>query len=87
MEMSCLFVWEYVNPYIYHTTGGRSFVEKIEIKEHARNSGIIEVDQATAAKQAKQYHFAGPFLRQAQRHQYEEPHAAIKRVSATTGGS
>jgi len=80
MEMSCLFVWEYVNPYIYHTTGGRVFVEKIEIKEHARNSGMIEVDRITATKQAQQYKSTGPFMVETPCHEYEPPHEAIKRI-------
>lgn len=43
MEMSALFVWEQVNPYINWLTKGRAYVSKVEIKEHDANSGILDV--------------------------------------------
>ncbi|QIG70620.1 6-pyruvoyl tetrahydropterin synthase protein [Rhizobium phage RHph_I1_18] len=53
MEMSSLFVWEQVNPYIYQLTGGRVYVPRVEIKEHEKNSGFIIVDRESASKQAQ----------------------------------
>lgn len=55
MEMSSLFIWEHVNPYIYHRTGGRVYVEKVECREHDRNSAMVEVDEETAKRQARQF--------------------------------
>lgn len=81
MEMSCMFVWEHVNPYIYHTTGGRVYIERIEIKEHERNSGIIEVDELTARKQAEMYKSTGPFLPTVPCYEYEKPLDAINRLN------
>lgn len=54
MEMSSLFVWEQVNPYIYELTGGRCYLEKVECIEHDSNSAFVEVDEATAMRQARQ---------------------------------
>lgn len=55
MEMSSLFIWECVNPYIYHMSGGRVYVEKVESREHERNSAMIEVDEDTAKAQAQRF--------------------------------
>lgn len=53
MEMSSLFVWEQVNPFIYELTGGRVYVSRVECREHEKNSAFIEIDQATAFYQAR----------------------------------
>jgi|SRR5690606_26085365 len=55
MEMSSIFVWEHVNAYIYKTSGGRVIVERIEIKEHERNSGMFETTYESAVNHAKRY--------------------------------
>lgn len=55
MEMSSLFVWEHVNPYIYKTTGGRVYVSRVEVKEHERNSGFLLADKQLATEQAQSY--------------------------------
>lgn len=52
MEMSSLFIWEQVNPYIYDLTLGRCYVERVDCIEHDSNSAFIEVDQKTAFAQA-----------------------------------
>lgn len=78
MEMSSLFVWEYVNPYIYNVTGGRVYVEKVEMREHDKNSAMVEVDKDTAVKQARQY------LRSTLPYdlvfEYEQPKEALNRL-------
>lgn len=51
MEMSSLFVWEQVNPYILDVTDGRVYVSKVEIKEHEKNSGFITVTEDIARLQ------------------------------------
>jgi len=48
MEMSALFIWQYVNHYIHSITAGRCYVQKVQVFEHDRNSGILEVDRETA---------------------------------------
>lgn len=55
MEMSSLFIWEHVNPYIMAITGSRCYVSRVESIEHARNAAFIEVDKETARKQAHNY--------------------------------
>jgi 6-pyruvoyl-tetrahydropterin synthase len=62
MEMSALFAWEMINPYIYHTSGGRVFLEKVEFREHDRNSAFIEVDQETAVNQANKFKSTANFM-------------------------
>lgn len=57
MEMSSLFIWEHVNPYIKFVTNGRAYVSRVESIEHERNSAFIEMDQDTAWSQAR-HHFA-----------------------------
>ena len=53
MEMSALFIWEQVNPFIYDLTEGRVYVSKVECREHEKNSAFIEVGKKTAHKQGK----------------------------------
>jgi hypothetical protein len=53
MEMSSIFVWEEINPYIYSISDGRAWVSRVECREHDSNSAFIEIDKATAIKQAK----------------------------------
>lgn len=81
MEMSALFVWERVNAYIYHTTGGRCYVERVEIKEHERNSGILEVDEQTARDQAQRMMPSADFLDKVACHEFEPPLKAIARIN------
>jgi len=52
MEMSSLFIWEQVNPFIFETTKGRCYVEKVECIEHDSNAAFIEVTEGDAACQA-----------------------------------
>lgn len=82
MEMSALFVWEHVNPYIYHTSGGRVYVERVEIKEHDRNSGILEVDEDTARRQADTYKPTSDFMPLKTVWEFEKPKDALKRLSS-----
>jgi 6-pyruvoyl-tetrahydropterin synthase len=53
MEMSSLFIWEHVNHYIYKTTQGRCYVERVRVYEHERNDAMCEVDEATARADAQ----------------------------------
>ena len=53
MEMSSIFVWEQVNPYIYSVTDGRAYVSRVECREHDSNSAFIEIDKRVAINQAR----------------------------------
>ena len=53
MEMSSIFIWEEVNPYIYSITDGRAYISRVECREHDGNSAFIEISKPTAFKQAK----------------------------------
>lgn len=64
MEMSALFVWEQVNPYILNVTNERCYLERVEIIEHDSNAGYIEVTEADARRQARA--IQGGWLRQEQ---------------------
>lgn len=84
MEMSSLFIWEHVNAYIYHTSGGRVVVEKVQVFEHERNSGMLEVDIQSAKKQALNYSKTYPehdFLPHIPRWDWEAPKDAMARVN------
>jgi 6-pyruvoyl-tetrahydropterin synthase len=54
MEMSSLFIWEFISPYITHVTNGRCYVSRVESREHECNSAYITVDRETAMKTYKQ---------------------------------
>lgn len=51
MEMSGLFVWEQVNPYILQQTDGRAWLEKIEMREHSKNAGSIQFTESECRRQ------------------------------------
>lgn len=53
MEMSALFIWEQVNPYIYRLTNGRSWISRVECREHDNNSAFVEFDKNEAVYQAE----------------------------------
>lgn len=55
MEMSSLFIWEHVNPYIYQVTSGRAYVSRVESIEHERNAAFVEVKRKRAERQAEFY--------------------------------
>jgi len=79
MEMSSLFIWEQVNPYIVEMTNGRCYLEKVESIEHDSNSAFIEVDEATAMRQAngaKEYLVKKPVW------DWVEPQQVVKCYSA-----
>ena len=77
MEMSSLFVWEQVNPYIYRVTEGRVYVSRVEIKEHERNSGFLQVDRQTASYQARQAIEQGKVLQMERFWPYASPQNVI----------
>lgn len=55
MEMSSLFIWEHVNPYIYSTSEGRVTLTKVECIEHDNNSAFLETSQEQNQHQAQTY--------------------------------
>jgi len=79
MEMSSLFIWEWVNHYIYQTTNGRCFVERVRVYEHERNDAMCEVDEVTAKTDAqnKMNKHALPIR---PKWEWEAPLDAIKRI-------
>lgn len=82
MEMSALFAWEVLNPYIYHTTAGRCYIEKLEFREHERNSAFLEVDEATAKKQAMGYEYQADLSASKKRfHTFVPPKDALNELN------
>ncbi len=55
MEMSSLFIWEHLNPFIISVTDSRCYISRVESIEHQRNAAFIEVDKHTAYNQAHKY--------------------------------
>ena len=53
MEMSSLFIFEQVNPYIYSISNGRAYISRVECREHEKNSAFIEFDEEMALEQGK----------------------------------
>ena len=53
MEMSSIFIWEQVNPFIYLITDGRAYVSRVECREHEKNSAFITIEEKIALKQGK----------------------------------
>lgn len=79
MEMTSLFLWEHINPYIDHITHGRCYLSKVQCFEHERNTAYITVDRETALSQSSK-HRKTPFrvyLPKQQQWQYEEPGIVI----------
>jgi 6-pyruvoyl-tetrahydropterin synthase len=53
MEMSSVFIWEWVNAFVYKITSGRCYVAKVHCFEHDRNTAFVEVDRETASENAQ----------------------------------
>jgi 6-pyruvoyltetrahydropterin/6-carboxytetrahydropterin synthase len=67
MEMSALFIWEQVNPFIANISNNRAWVSRVESREHDSNSAFVEVDETTAKLQIYENRVAGiePLIKQA----------------------
>lgn len=59
MEMSSLFIFEQVNPFIHQISGGRAYVRKIESREHDSNSAWFETTRDVAYRQAFNFFESG----------------------------
>lgn len=81
MEMSSLFIWEHVNHYVYKTTNGRCYVERVRVYEHERNDAMCEVDEETACADAQRKMMSNQLLPLKSRWDWEAPKDAIKRLS------
>lgn len=80
MEMSSLFIWEWVNAYIYKITQGRCYVERVRVYEHDRNDAMVEVDEETAKVDAQRKMPLGQILPKIPTWTWEAPGDAIKRI-------
>lgn len=80
MEMSSVFIWEWVNHYIYKITDGRCYVERVRVYEHDRNDAFIEVDEQTA-KQDAQSKMNSQALPLKSQWDWEEPKKALERIN------
>lgn len=78
MEMSSLFIWEQVNPFIMEKTNGRAFVSRVECREHDSNSAFIDVEQEVAVRQ---WHAAQGYLITKPVWNFMSPRAAMERYS------
>ena len=80
MEMSSVFIWEHVNHYIYKTTNGRCYVERVRVYEHERNDAMCEVDEETARADAQRKMPSGEVLPLKPRWEWESPKDLLKRL-------
>ena len=80
MEMSSLFIWEWVNHYVYKTTNGRCYVERVRVYEHDRNDAMVEVDQETARTDAQRKMSFGITLPLKPVWDWEAPKDALSRL-------
>jgi len=81
MEMSSMFIWEHVNAYIFQTTEGRCWVERVRVYEHERNDAMCEVDYATARLDAIRKINTGDLLPLKPEWDWETPWQAMQRIS------
>ena len=79
MEMSSIFVWENVNPFIYKITDGRACITKIEFREHQKNAGQVVIDYAKSMANAKLANDM-PQLVMESEWKFEEPAIAVPRI-------
>lgn len=82
MEMSSMFIWEHLNPYIFQVTSGRCVIVNVESIEHERNSAWFETDETHAMAQAENYLASGVELLPKKRiWEFEKPKDAFARLS------
>lgn len=75
MEMSALFIWEHLNPFIMSVTEGRCHISRVDSIEHQRNAAFIEVDYHTAHNQAHKY--GNVFLPMQPKWEWRSPKTAL----------
>lgn len=80
MEMSALFIFEHVNPFIYSITGGRVVIDTVEVREHDANGASITVPLNVAKAQAAEYKAGADFLPKRPYWDFEPPQDALFRV-------
>ena len=81
MEMSSVFIWEHVNAYIYQSTSGRCYVERVRVYEHERNDAMCEVDEDTAQADAQRKIINGNLLPLQPEWAWEAPKQALERLN------
>jgi len=79
MEMSSIFVWEQVNPYIYNITDGRACVTRVECREHEKNSAFIEIPEKKAFGHAKRAQSASLFLIKKPKWTFQTPASVLRK--------
>lgn len=83
MEMSSLFIWEQVNPFIYKTTNGRCYIEKVECIEHDSNAAYIETTEEVAKRQAQLVIPTGKYLVLNPEWDYNNPSDVLRMINET----
>lgn len=85
MEMSSMFIWEHVDPYIRFITNGRAYVSKVESIEHERNSAFFEADEEASRSYYRrhrlQHRVLKDYLPKKATWMLETPADAVKRIS------
>jgi len=79
MEMSSIFVWEQVNPFIYKITNGRAYISRVECREHEKNSAFIEIPERAARKQAQRALPPMLYLQEKDTWPWESPTSILKK--------
>lgn len=86
MEMSSLFIWYHVNPWIFNKTFGRVYISKVICEEHERNSAFVTVNREIAANHAENYHSKNyRFLPHQEKWDFIEPRKAIALINSYVG--
>lgn len=79
MEMSAIFIWEQVNPFIYKITDGRAYVSRVESREHEKNSAFIEIPEKLGLKQGKVNTAANLYLQERREWGFQRPLSVLKK--------
>lgn len=88
MEMSSLFIWEQVNPFIAAVTNRRCYVSKVESREHDGNSAFFEITDPEVAYAQSWGLSESDYLVQKAAWKFESPiqaHARINRLGWSYG--
>lgn len=79
MEMSSIFIWEQVNPFIYKITDGRAYISRVECREHEKNSAFIEITEKQGLSQGKRNVPANLYLQQKKVWGWQSPLSVLKK--------
>lgn len=83
MEMSAMFIWEQVNPYILKITNGRAWISQVESREQDSNAASFQIEYNTGSVLGREMGWmanTGQYLKQQTEWEYVSPSSRLEEI-------